>query len=188
MSTRFVGLDIEATGTELEKGHRTCQIGIAFGVLDSLTHDVSWPRDVFACACDPEALKINGFTEERIHHGRAVSVAVDSYVSNWLGTTKGLGDPHRQLIGVGWNIASFDLPFIRRDLPKTAAYFHYRTVDLNALCFALGGRDGHNWEWWKKEAKKRAAEMLGREQWHDAGFDAVASLVAFWWLRERIAR
>jgi len=42
------------------------------------------------------------------------------------------------------------------------------------------------WTGWKKIAKRAAAEQLGREQWHDAGYDAAASILAWRWLRQRL--
>jgi hypothetical protein len=99
-------------------------------------------------------------------------------------------------VAVGWNVGAFDMPFVRDALPMTCPLFSRRTADLNAVCFTLGGAlhlggSTPKWSTWKRLAKEAAQSSLlaagVATDWHDAGYDAVASLAAWNWLRDRIA-
>lgn len=80
---------------------------------------------------------------------------------------------------------SFDMPFVRATLPRSAALFSRRSIDLNSICFLYGGPDG--WQDYKEEAKKEAARIAGESRWHNAGFDAEAAILSFAYLRSRLA-
>lgn len=179
MSIVFWGVDIETSGTVLAK-HKTIQIGIAAGLRDVFVSDIGWAE----CVCEEESLKVTGFTRERILAGPSPSL-VDS--ACW-GFANARINANTRIIPVGWNVAGFDMPFVRRDLPTFAKWMSYRSVDLNAICFALDGRNGHKWDWWKEKVKKEAERLLGvgGVQWHDAGFDAVAALLVFGLLKAEL--
>jgi DNA polymerase III epsilon subunit-like protein len=177
----FVGLDLETTSSDLVKGAKICQLGMAFGACDGFTSDVGWPLEV--CDISEEALAVNKFTRERIAGGPPPET-IDAAAAAWL-VTHHAGS--HGLIAVGWNVAGFDLPFVRAQLPQVADFFSYRTADLNAICFALG-KPGRTWEAWKKQAKQWATTILGTANWHDAGFDAAAGLLAFYWLQDQLRR
>ena len=85
----------------------------------------------------------------------------------------------------GWNVGAFDLPFVRDTLPGLASLLSRRSVDLNAVCFTLGGTLPYfgsrpKWNTWKRLSKEAAqAELTAisvAPKWHDAGYDALAAL------------
>jgi hypothetical protein len=112
---------------------------------------------------------------------------VDSAASDWLDDRFGAGK--RDLHAVGWNVGSFDLPFVREYLPSLGDRFSYRSVDLNSILYSMADTDDEYKEL-KGKAKARAELALraaGVEPaWHDAGYDAAAALMAFKYLREEI--
>jgi len=180
----YLGLDGEMSGTT--SSHQLIQIGLAIGARDTLGLDVGWLAGTYRV--DPESLQVNGFDHARIQQGQPPEV-VDVACVAWL-DLRFPGMHAKQLIPVGWNVAGFDMPFVRRDLPKLGARLSYRSVDLNAVCFALDGKvaagtDGQvrprSWEWWKKDVKRLALEAMGAgvAKPHDAEWDAVVSLQAF---------
>ena len=96
---------------------------------------------------------------------------------------------------VGWNVAGFDRRFLRRQLPLLNGVFSYRTLDLNAVVFAMTeagmhAPTGRAWTYdrLKRDVKTHAADyartILGYEEaWHAAGYDALCSLLAYERLR-----
>lgn len=188
MGKKFVGLDGEMTavGSDLDGNSppaRLCQIGVALGAAEVFTSDIGWlPGDY---GWTQQALDVNGFDFERISSGPSAS-EVDVELFSWL-TERGVGA--KEGIPVGWNVMSFDMQqFVIPTLPLTASLFSYRGVDLNSLVFALQqsrmvprNLEGNESKW-KAAAKAASAQILGNENWHDAGYDAAASLVQFYWL------
>lgn len=165
----LVGLDIETTGLDRRQHHRLIQIGIAHGVFDVMTHDV---KPIGTVVCDPVAMAINKFTPERIDVGWPDD-EVDHLLSERL---RDRGHAPASLTAVGWNVGSFDLHFLREDLPQTAAFFSHRVIDLTGIFIA---HYGERWREEKDRSHREVADLLGVAKWHDAGFDAVAALVAF---------
>lgn len=194
--------------------HRLIQIGVAFNATETFVSNIRWPEGTFDW--EPEAaavhkLKIEDVTErpwllddEAGDYNREMSeraAGVDLRLSEWLREkfeARGVGG--RNGVPVGFNVVGFDMPFVRRDLPRTAAMFGYRGVDLNALCFMMGhanekwtkltGRNKERigWKAWKTRAKSHAAEVLGYDNSHDAGYDAQQAILAFEWLSEQTAK
>lgn len=173
----FVGLDIETTGLHRNLDHRLIQIGVAFHRMNVYAYDVQ-PNG--SMVLDPEAMKVNGFTEERIQNSFSQK-EVDRNLDYIL---KSKGHDYGQLTAVGWNVGSFDLPFIREELPLTARYFSHRVVDLTAIAIYMArGRD--DWREVKKQEHRRIEKVLGQSNWHDAGFDALAGLLQWdYWIQE----
>ncbi len=177
----FVGLDGEMTGTAGPKAWETFQLvqaGFAVRDGDNLSifaSDIGYSKFHF----QKQSLKVNGFTKERIRSG-PWKEAVDANALNWF-KRKGLID--RKLVAIGWNVAGFDMPFFREYLPRTTELFSYRTCDPNAIIFAYSQANGVSYGTVKKEAKnhgKREMKIHGHEaNWHDAGYDAGASLYSF---------
>lgn len=96
------------------------------------------------------------------------------------------------LIPVGWNVAGFDWPFVERDFPQVASEFAYRTVDLNAIVFNLSEAREEPYDEIKGAAKDYGAACMKDLEspgltnvatWHDAGYDATASLFSWEYLR-----
>lgn len=186
MTFMFVGLDGEMSGTELSEGARLIQIGLA---LDNAAYtaninpgELSW---------DPEAEAVHKIPRESLPSEPNADVT-DANAYSFLVS---LGaDPKRRnnTIAVGWNVGSFDMPFVKETLPQLNSLFSRRTVDLNALCFALDGKEENgmrvNAETWKKRSKEYAIEKIGYEDAHNAGWDAKMSLYCFYYLREQMSK
>jgi len=178
----FVGLDIETTGSDINSNHGLIQIGVDFGAGARFVSDVK--PHVGAAIDWEEAMTVNKFTIERLE-AAPDRLAVDLQLHTWLAKQ---GAEKRRLIPVGWNVAGFDMPFVRRYLPSAATMFSYRSVDLNAICFTMSGSK-HPFEEWKRQAKKIAADAIAAEDdrfepaWHDALYDARAALHSWLALR-----
>lgn len=183
---RFIGLDTETTGTDVEQ-HALIQVG----VYDPESGDVfrSDIRPPLPYAIDPEAMEVNRFTVERIE-AASPAQAVDDALVGWL-ASHGL-DGHLAH-AVGFNVAGFDMPFIKRFLPRSYRVLSYRTIDLNAVLFSLAEtRRCGSYEDLKHAAKAYGATRVkgkeGSYGWHDAAFDAVASYFAWFYLLALIQR
>lgn len=178
--------------------YRLIQIGIAVpdtkGVhpgYSRYTSDIGWPKDSYPW--EQAALDVNGFDHERIQKGYSASY-VDNELYDWL-TNIMETDEYNSLIPVGWNVGGFDMPYVRRYLPKTANLFGYRAKDLNSTCYDLAkvfGNGTVNSSNKYKKASKKYAEAKLREihgadkvKWHDAGFDSEAAMYSWEWMIEK---
>lgn len=169
----LAGLDIETTGLDPYKHHRIIQIGVAINREDA---KFRYTCDIFPegqMVIDPDAMKINGFTTSRIYHA-ASTTEVDEDLATLLGGHYKPGE----LTPVGWNVGGFDMGFIKKEMPETAQYFAYRTLDLTGVAMMHELRTGKPYRDLKVEMAAKIAEILGRDQRHDALYDAEAALVA----------
>ena len=194
MPNTFIGLDGEMTAADLSAGGRLIQIGLAVGEGedDRITALIGWSEgDYFA---EPVAMGVHGIPPETIHAAPRAP-EVDERLRDWC-LVRGATEDRRTLVTVGWNVGAFDLPFVQHCLPRTFALLSRRSVDLNAVCITLGGAAEHGgsrpkWTGWKRMSKRAAEDRLSalgvEPQWHDAGYDALASLFAWEWIRERLA-
>ncbi len=194
----YVGVDLETSGTDVSKGAVPIELGLSLGAGLNWSSLVGWRFDTPAFTWDDESAKIHRLSKEEVFEADPASV-VERNASVWLelltGTGVGSVKPH-SLVAVGWNVGSFDFPFIRRYMPGLDALFSYRFMDLNAVCFSLAeaGRrrawqpdQAIGFEGWKKRTKAAAERTMGgKPRWHDAGYDATAGLMAWYWLCDRI--
>lgn len=179
----FAGVDIETTGSDIDAGAGICQIGVYLGGDNSSIPNNSFVSDIRphdGALVTDEALQINGFTRERFSRADS-SLYVDLSLRDWL---QSHGITGRTLIAIGWNVGTFDLRFIKKFLPLTFELFSYRTIDLNAVCFTIDPI--HGVDKLKKRVKTYAKNVIGSENWHDALYDAKASLIAWERLKELI--
>lgn len=177
MSFLYVGLDGEMSSSELDKGGRLLQIGLALESGASYVAMIN-PGEML---WDEKAVAVPGFSRSDLP-SYVNSEEVDKNAYDFL-VAQG-ADPKRRTktVPVGWNVGAFDMPFVRETLPLTYSLFSRRTVDLNALCFALNGKNNLNFESWKKRSKEYAIEKIGYEDAHDAAWDAKMSLYCFEYL------
>jgi hypothetical protein len=191
MAHIFTGLDGEMTSADLRAGGRLIQIGLAVGTEpeERFCSLIGWDRGDFVA--DPTAMLVHGIPEEEIVAAPRPD-RVDRDAEEWC-LARGASEEKRAMVPVGWNVGAFDLPFVRQALPRTYRLLSRRTVDLNAVCFTLAGvawlgGSQPRWTGWRRLAKREAEDRLtalGIEPaWHDAGYDALASLVSWRWLRE----
>ena len=191
MAIAFVGLDGEMTGADIREGAKLVQIGASVGVApeEQFCSLIGWaPGEYFA---DPKAMEVHGIPPEEIHAAPRAD-EVDDRLYEWCLENGGTAEK-RALIAVGWNVGTFDMPFVRDALPRTYGLFSRRSADLNAVCFALGRVARHSgsfpsWTAWRRMSKRAAEKELTDlgigATWHDAGYDAVASLLSWQWLRK----
>jgi DNA polymerase III epsilon subunit-like protein len=178
---RFLGCDIETTGSDFTDRIKTINIGV-YDLLtgDLFRSDIGWPEGSFDMVS--EASAVHGITKERILSApSALSVEMD--LDRWL-DAHGVG--LKRGIAIGFNVGVFDMPFIRRDLPVAAARFSYRCIDLNAVCFALAESLDVSWMSVKEKAKKAARNQMvftgspvSQLKPHDGGWDAMEAALAY---------
>ena len=175
----FMGLDGEMTGLDMHQGHKLCQVGLSFGACETYNSIVGWPhRDL---ACNPESMAVHGISRQAIAEGPSRGT-VEAEMTQFVVTRT-----TQRVHSVGWNVAGFDIPWFRSAFPEfSQRCLHYRTVDLNALCFALSHTD-NEYKRVKEASKRWARDILGgTPRDHEAGYDAAASLLSFYYLRARM--
>ncbi len=185
MSYNYIGLDLETSGTTHEH-HVPIQIGVALDsgwAFNSLIGGWDWGIERW----DDGAFEVHGITRARLA-GAPVAAVVDEQLVKFLDTSAGPGTK----IMVGWNVGSFDRPFISQYLPKTAGLFIRRTLDLNAACYLLDEKGVRNPDTLKRQAKAYANDKLAELHEvaglsrHDAEYDARAALHELDYLRRML--
>lgn len=199
MTVRFFGVDGEMSAADLSGGGRLIQVGVvahtdAAGVLEADGSDVftSVIRPAGEFAWDEEAAAVHGLTVDDVLDAPAAA-EVDAALHAWLVARGASPTGAGSVIAVGFNVGSFDLPHLAAVLPRSAALFSRRSVDLNALCFTLDGAtyagSVPSWTGWKRMAKRYAeAEIAAlsssaEPNAHDAGYDAQLHLFCWRFLR-----
>lgn len=188
---RFIGLDGEMTSSDLAGGGALIQLGLsAFvdGEMKSISFGINpyWDGDDIDWSEDAAA--VHGITREEVYEFESPGL-IDLALFSWMQATVGAKvSKRRDNIPVGFNVGAFDMPFVQKLLPHTFSLFSRRTVDLNALCFALDRKVENGmpvkFDTWKKRAKLYAIEKIGYENQHDAGWDAMMHLHSFEYLRD----
>lgn len=179
----FTGVDLETSGDSHEESV-PIQIGIAIPNGESFgTLIGGWNWTEPHSQWNEVAAGIHHITKEQLGEAPRSAIA-DWKASEWLGKRQ----PDGQIFCmVGWNVAGFDLPFIRHYLPDTAQHFTRRTADLNAICYAMSQPFQASFDRIKRDSKSYAADQIDTPpNWHDAEYDALASLHAFHYLQESI--
>ena len=185
MSFLFLGLDGEMSSSELSEGGKLIQIGVS--TAEGRTR--SWTMNPGECQWSEEAANVHKISREWLELCKTPA-EVDSELYQFLIAIG--ADPKRRgkTIPVGFNVGAFDMPFLKDSLPKSFSLFSRRTVDLNALCFALDYQEENGMpvkaETWKKRAKAYAIEQIGAENQHDAGWDSLMHIYCFEYLRQII--
>lgn len=176
----FVGLDIETTGSDIDAGAGLIQIGAYDGESRARFSSLVVPHAGHSVTV--KAMEVNGLNLDTIHAQAPAASKVDVQLYQFL---LGLGAEERSVVPIGWNVGTFDMPFVRRYLPHTAALFGYRSIDLNSIAFTLNPKKLEV----PKKASKRYAELeMGRTEWHDAGFDAEAAYHSWMYFRAQVSR
>lgn len=181
----YIGLDGEMSGTDLAAGHRLIQIGLAryeAGIMSSTSRLIN-PGEMLWSA---QAEEVHLFTKEYIESYGVEPPVVDAEMVDWIPISS-----KRDLVMVGFNVSSFDRPFVEYTLPHLYNKFSRRSVDLNSIIFAMSDTDGQ-FQKIKGRAKDYALEQMeGRfqgfkDRQHDAEYDAVMALYCFEYLRTLI--
>lgn len=183
MTHVFIGLDGEMSGCD-PGVHKLIQIGLALSETQAVRFDIGWDN----CVCDPEALAVSGITQEAI---RAAPRAqdIDAKLVRWC---EDQGIVPASIIAIGWAVSTFDVPFVRAALPRFSSYLHHHCIELNAVCYTMAGAvpylgatvDRLKWKEMAIKIAEQRMNLMGiAPAWHDAGYDAAASLAAWHWLR-----
>jgi DNA polymerase III epsilon subunit-like protein len=192
-SAEFWGLDLETSGTTHER-HAPIQLGLSAptGEVKSwLINAWAWDGKVAGedhWLWDERAFEVHGITKERLQEEGSSIPRVTLEAVSFIEAHSDVWHGSRKL--VGWNVGSFDVPFVRKHLPGVASVLSYQSADLNAVCFAISEAQQLSYSDLKAEAKAYAAEKCFdaglKESWHDAGYDALASLYAWDYLVSRV--
>lgn len=176
----FTGLDLETSGDSHTESV-PIQIGIAlpskesFGILAG-----QWDWNEPHSQWNEVAFGIHGITKEQLAEAPSAKMA-DYYAAEWLSKRQIAGEVSCM---VGFNVAGFDMPYVKKYFPTLMGLFTRRSVDLNALCYAMSEYGVASFDRIKRDCKNYAAEQLaGETRWHDAQYDAVAALYAYDYLR-----
>jgi hypothetical protein len=183
----FWGLDIETSGSDVNQ-HALIQIGLA---APNSPHTMTmylkgwrWVKgtpllEAGYAKWEQEAFEVHGIPQIALEAPEWDPAYTDDGMSKFL-ESHTERTARRERIVVGWNVAGFDMPFVRRDLPGLASLLSYRTYDLNTAVFTLMPEyPSLTYTQLKSIIKNEAARRVGGEaQWHNAGFDAHAGLKA----------
>lgn len=171
----FVGLDCEMTGTNIDL-HELCQVGAASTEGEVFTSDIRCRLD----RVNPDSMAVHGIDPGWLREGAPAKHLVDEQLAYWLVQTL---NTRRKVIPVGWGVSYFDMPWVRKYLPRSAEYFSRRSVELGTVCYTIGATFGMSPDTLKRKAKRYAENKnTDIHTWHNAGYDALASLLAWEYL------
>jgi DNA polymerase III epsilon subunit-like protein len=179
----YIGLDGEMSGTDINGGHKLIQIGMAKYVDDSMA-SIGTLLNPGAMEWSEQAESVHEFSRDFIEKHGEDPAMVDQMLADWANPTA----KRRDFVMVGFNVGSFDLPFLKQSLPILASKLSRRVVDLNSIIFSLSDTNA-KFEAIKSRAKDYAFEKMEgmfdgfKNRQHDAEYDAVMSLYCFEYLR-----
>ena len=182
----YIGLDGEMSGTDINAGHKLIQIGLA-KIVDGDMISTSSLLNPGEMLWSLEAEKVHQFSQETIKADGAEPLVIDQELADWVS----LNPDRQRTIAVGFNVGSFDMPFVSATLPKLRSRLSRRTVDLNSILFAMSDTDGQ-FQKIKAKSKDYAIEKMSgmfegfKDRQHDAEYDAVMALYCFEYLRSVI--
>lgn len=197
MNPQIISLDLETSGANLADGVTILSIGmehLATGetYYQEIKHDLlmveprasrvhgldmnslDLPEAEFAFTASLAAAEEVHTPNRRIHMG-----ACDLAAREWL---QQFSEKPGKLLALGWNIAGFDMPFVRKYLSKTNAWFSRRTIDMNALCFFFDVAGNQP----LLEAKALLKKQCKNQYTHNALADAKAAAEGFRYLVRQI--
>jgi DNA polymerase III epsilon subunit-like protein len=179
----YIGLDGEMSGTDINAGHKLIQIGMAKYHEDRIV-STGTLLNPGAMAWSEQAESVHEFSREYIEQNGEDPAMVDQMLADWANPSS----HRRDFVMVGFNVGSFDRPFVNQLLPILSSKFSRRSVDLNSLIFMMADTNSQ-FESIKNKAKNYAFEKMEgmfdgfKNRQHDAEYDAVMSLYCFEYLR-----
>lgn len=183
----YIGLDGEMSSSNIHTGGKLIQIGMArivkgsietIGILLNPGKDMEWSE---------EAQAVHRFTKENLASNGLMPDSVDWDLAQWASANS----IKKDTIAVGFNVGSFDMPFLEQSLPELRSKFSRRSVDLNSVIFAMANTD-REVQKIKQASKKYAREKMQglfsgfKDREHDAEYDAAMALYCFEYLRTLI--
>jgi DNA polymerase III epsilon subunit-like protein len=182
----YIGLDGEMSGNDIDSGHKLIQIGMA-KYVDGVVYSTGTLLNPGVMEWSYQAQDVHQFTQEDIEKYGEDPAMVDQMLADWANPTV----HRRDFVMVGFNVGSFDRPFIKQTLPILYGKFSRRSVDLNSVIFAMAETNGQ-FERIKAASKDYAFEKMEgafegfKNRQHDAEYDAVMSLYCFEYLKTLI--
>lgn len=192
MSRAFLGLDGEMTGGGRDPNKRPgwhffqlVQIGAAYrddmGDYSLFSSDIGydeWDEE-------PKAMAVHGMTRERILAAPRAQV-VDAQLRQWF-EQQGI----QKAIPIGYGVAAFDMPYVRRYLPEASQFLSMQSLDLTGVALTLSEVTGRSFKAIKRDSKQYAERQIlqvlkKQPEWHDAGYDAMAALMAWEFFKQII--
>jgi DNA polymerase III epsilon subunit-like protein len=182
----YIGIDGEMSGNDIDEGHELIQIGLA-KYVDNEMQSIGYLINPGEMVWSMQAQEVHQFTREDVEEYGIHPEIVDEVVSSWANPT----GQRRDFVMVGFNVGSFDRPFIKRTLPSLYEKFSRRSVDLNSVIFSMS-KTNSEFEKIKRNSKEYAFEKMEgmfigfKDRQHDAEYDAVMSLYCFEYLQQLI--
>lgn len=183
----YIGLDGEMSSADISTGGKLIQIGMA-KVVNGQMQSIGIMLNPGKMDWSSEAESVHQFTRSFVESNGLMPGLVDQDLADWADTGAG----RRDTIAVGFNVGSFDMPFVKQSLPILFSKFSRRTVDLNALIFLMSDSD-KEFQRIKGNAKLYAEKQMEqmfdgfKNRQHDAEYDSVMALYCFEYLRSLIA-
>jgi hypothetical protein len=182
----FVGIDGEMSSPDLEAGGQLIQIGLAVHAAGAIQSIVFLIKPTEEMLWDENAAKVHNITQDDIRGYGIHPEIVDNAIYRWL-VGHGADARHRaKTVPVGFNITGFDMPFLKKTLPRTYSLFSRRTAELNGMLWLLHGKNDVGFEGWKKKALAYAESKLDDYKPHDAEWDAKRHLLCYEYLQSVI--
>lgn len=184
----YIGIDGEMSGNDIDAGAKLIQIGMA-KYVDGEMKSIGRLLNPGAMSWSEEAEAVHQFSRDYIEKNGEDPALVDEMLASWANPSDGT----RDFVMVGFNVGSFDRPFIKDKLPLLYRKFSRRSVDLNSVIFAMSDSNSQ-FEKIKSNAKQYAFEQMEgmfdgfANRQHDAEYDAVMSLYCFEYLQQLIAK
>jgi DNA polymerase III alpha subunit (gram-positive type) len=179
----YIGLDGEMSSADIHTGGKLIQIGMA-KMQDGKMISIASMLNPGSMEWSEEAEAVHEFTQDYVEKFGLDPSLVDQELASWVGH----GLERRDTIAVGFNVGSFDMPFVKQSLPILFSKFSRRTVDLNALIFSLSDTD-KEFQKIKANAKRYAEQQMNnmfdgfKNRQHDAEYDSVMALYCFEYIR-----
>jgi DNA polymerase III epsilon subunit-like protein len=189
---RFLGFDLETSGSDVEKGHVPIEVGMANTEGATFSGYIYWNWGE-AFKWSDQAAGVHRLTKQFLDENGLTAGEVANRAKGWLDQHFTAVSPS-ELHVVGWNVAGFDMPFVSRHLPKLRRRLSYRTVDLNAVLFTMVEANverpsGGVWTYdsLKRHVKESSFEAMAHDghfgKPHQASYDALEALYSWSELR-----
>ena len=172
-----LGIDIETSSSDFNNG-----VILSIGAYDPSGNN--WTGRTFykeirykgSIPVNAEAMRVNRIPITGVDNPQLPSLEMTSdLLEEWLGHRT------RKYIPVGFNVASFDIAFIKKYMPLVQRRLGYRAIDLNALIFTEALKHKCKFISLKADYKRKAKIVTekivqGRSE-HDALYDSILAII-----------
>ncbi len=172
-----LGIDIETSSSDFNNG-----VILSIGAYDPSGNN--WTGRYFyteicytgSIPVNAEAMRVNKLPITGIDNPELPTLhGASEQLEAWLGHRT------RRYIPVGFNVASFDIAFIKHYMPIVQRRLGYRAIDLNALIFTEALKNKCKFISLKADYKRKAKIVTekivqGRSE-HDALYDSILAII-----------